>query len=119
MSTLTPEGNYLFAQAAMELPLELHLFASQPNEAFKEVKGFGYQAAPLEITSTTKTEAGFYAAYKPVRYVFEGPAGLIYGSYAYHAPTKTIVWIDTLDEPFKAVNKGDALTIEPLYRHGG
>jgi len=123
---VTIDGNKVMVDAFLKETLELRLFASKPDEDIKELTGYGYKAIVLEPLNVTKTQSGVFVSYKPVQYIFEGPAGLIYGSYAYHPASKSIVWIDPLldpdtggPDPFKVVNNGDALTIQPLFKHGG
>lgn len=122
---LTIDGNKVVADAFSREIVELRLFVNTSGQGLKELSGYGYKPVVLEVTGVTKTQSGVYVAYKPVQYVFDGPAGLIYGSFAYHPATKSVVWVDPLldgdekPEPFKAVNNGDALTIEPLFKHGG
>jgi hypothetical protein len=95
-------------------PLRLKLFANADGRPL-EASGFGYKDARLTVVSIINDPESVKAAFAPVTFKFDGPLGRVYGSYAIHESSGTVLWVDKLDEAFKAVNRGDSITIEPVF----
>lgn len=112
---MTPEGLKLMVSLLTKENIKLHLYQNLPGEKTKEISGRGYKEASLKAVSITTGQKSVTAVFQPVEFVFEGNADRIYGSYAVHEPTGTILWSSPLEESFKAINKGDNLTIEPVF----
>lgn len=116
------DGLRSWLRTSMNRSIRLKLFAndyepkgSEVVDSFREVSGFGYKDTRLEVVEVSVGPTGVLAAFAPVTFRFEGAFGRVFGSYAVHEASGSVLWADRLEEPFKAVNNGDSLTVEPVF----